>query len=76
MGDRPSRVEMVLYIVGALATGYGVIKAYIIGYYPSEEALMWGSLVGGVLALAAASAMGKSRKAKAIAARDRSRGVS
>ena len=76
MNDNPSPIEIALYVVGTIAAGYGAIKGFIIGYYPDEAALTWVSLIGGLLVLAGASALTKSRKARAIAARDRSKGVS
>ena len=75
MDDKASSVEIALYVVGAIAAGYGMIKAFIIGYYPSEALFTFLCLIGGAILLLIAGAQGKNRKARAIAARDRAKGV-
>lgn len=75
MDDKTSSTEVVLYIVGVIAAGYGLIKAFIIGYYPSEALFMYLCIFGGLGLVGIAGSMGKRRKAAAIAARDRSKGV-
>lgn len=75
MDDKVTSMEIGLYVVGVLAAGYGAIKAFIIGYYPDEALLTYLCIFAGLGLLAIASAAGKRRKARAIAARDRSKGV-
>jgi hypothetical protein len=75
MDSKPGAFEVLLYIVGAVAVGYGVIKGMIIGFYPDERVMVFGAMIIGAAALGIAGKITKSRKTAETAARDRARGV-
>ena len=75
MNTQPTATELVLYVVGALALGYGVVKGMIIGFYPDEAPMVFGALLVGAAALGVGGRLGQKRKAADVEARDRSKGV-
>ena len=75
MDSNASPVEIGLYVVAAIGLGYAFIKGFIIGFYPDEQALLFGAGIVGALAAAGASRLTTRRKAAETEARDRAKGV-
>ncbi len=75
MLTRSTFPEAVAYGIAAIALAYFFIKGRIIGYYPDEEALLYGAGLIGVVAALAALGLSRARRTREAAEHDRAKGI-